>query len=43
LNKEDVKKKLEDGKLERVKTKKEREEEEMVKIGGGKKKGKKNK
>jgi hypothetical protein len=30
LNKEEVKKKLEDGKLERVKTKKEREEEALI-------------
>lgn len=30
LNKEEVKKKLEDGKLERVLTKKEREEQAMI-------------
>jgi len=34
LNKDDVKKKLEDGKLERVKTKREREEEDLIKVGG---------
>ena len=42
LNKEDVTKKLQDGKLERVKTKKEREDEALIKVGG-KKKGKKDK
>lgn len=30
LNKEDVTKKLQDGKLERVKTKKEREDEALI-------------
>lgn len=39
MNKEEVKKKLQEGKLEASKTKKEREEEEMVRVGG-KKKGK---
>jgi len=33
LNKEEVKKKLEDGKLERVLTKKEREQEALMKVG----------
>lgn len=42
LNKEDVTKKLQDGKLERVKTKKEREDEALIQVGG-KKKGKKDK
>lgn len=37
-----MKKKLEDGKLERVKTKKEREEEALIQVGG-KKKGRKEK
>lgn len=39
LNREDVNKKLQDGKLERVLSKREREEQEMLKVGG-KKKGK---
>ncbi len=39
LNKEEVKKKLQEGKLEASKTKKEREEDEMIRVGG-KKKGK---
>lgn len=39
LNREDVNKKLQDGKLERVLSKREREEQEMLKVGG-KNKGK---
>ena len=40
LAKEDITKKLKEGKLESVKTKKEREEEALVKVGGKKKGGK---
>ena len=43
INKEEVKKKLDDGKLQRVKTKEEREAEGMVVVGGGKKGAKKQK
>jgi len=42
LNKEEVKRKLEEGKLQSFKSKKEREEEEMIRVGG-KQKGKKDK
>lgn len=41
LAKEDLQRKLTDGKLERAKTKEEREKELMVVVGGKKKGGKK--
>ena len=39
MAKEDIQKKLEDGKLQRGKTKKEREDEAKIQVGMGKKKG----
>lgn len=41
MAKEDVLKKVQDGKLERAKTKEEREAENLVVVGGKKKGGKK--